>query len=163
MAVYSYSALDVSIVVGSFNITGFASDSFVEIKQAGNYTKTRITADGYISRTLRRVDYFEVDITLAQSSDSNAVLSQILNLDRTTGDLIVPVFIKDHSTGTSIMSLNAWIEKLPDTRYASGLETRKWTLCLASPNLDYMGGGGDQGAFSSFISKAAAFIPNFLI
>jgi hypothetical protein len=162
VATYSYSALDVSILVGTFEITGFASDSFIEVRQAGNYTKTKITADGQISRTMRRIDYYEVDVTLAQTSDSNTTLNQILNLDRSTGDLIVPVFIKDHSTGTSFMSLNAWVQKLPDTKYSAGLETRKWTLCLASPTVDYIGGGGNQSAFSQFVSTAAAFIPNFL-
>lgn len=160
MTTYTYSPQDVTVLIAAKTIKGYSKDSLISVEPDKAYVTTKRAADGYISRQLNKTGLFKMTISLAQTSDSNDFLGIIMNTDRVLGDSIFPVLINDHSTGSVIFALNAWITKQPAIKFTSGIETREWELALAEPII--VNSGGDQeSVFETFVQISAGALPNF--
>lgn len=128
MAVKTYDPSQVAIIVGGFNITGFADGSFITIARNADAFALYVGTDGEGTRAKSNNKSGKITITLAQSSDSNAILSGIANLDELSNNGIVPVLVKDNS-GTSLYAAEtAWIVKASDSEFGKELGSREWIL-----------------------------------
>lgn len=128
MTVKTYDPTQVSLIVGGFNITGFADGSFVTVARNADAFALHIGTDGEGTRAKSSNKSGRITITLAQSSDSNAVLSAFLAADELSNTGVVPVLVKD-SSGTSLFAAEtAWIVKAPDAEFGRELGSREWII-----------------------------------
>lgn len=129
MAVALYSPKDVFIsLAGLHTISGYADGTFVRItKDMKPFSKVR-AMDGEMARMYNEDEGFRVEITIAQSSTSNNILSSIYNVDAATQMGKFPLLIKDSKGQTNFFAATAWIEMIPEVTFSNQLETRTWVF-----------------------------------
>lgn len=128
MAAKTYDPSQVAIIVGGFQITGFADGSFVTIARNADAFALYVGTDGEGTRAKSNNKSGRITLTLAQSSDSNAILSGIAAADELSNNGIVPVLIKDNSGVSLFAAETAWIVKSPDSEFGREVGTREWIL-----------------------------------
>jgi len=128
MAVKTYDPSQVALIVGGFNITGFADGSFVTVARNADAFALYVGTDGEGTRAKSNNKSGRITITLAQSSDSNAILSGIASLDELSNNGVVPVLVKDSSGLSLYAAETAWIVKSPDSEFGKELGSREWII-----------------------------------
>jgi hypothetical protein len=72
-------------------------------------------------------------VLLTPESESNDVLSEFLRADQLTpGGLKATLAVEDANGRTIIATPSAKIQKLPDTGWSDGADTRAWTFVFTS-------------------------------
>ena len=128
MAAKTYDPSQVAIIVGGFQVTGFADGSFLTVERNADNFALYIGTDGEGTRAKSNNKSGRMTFTLAQSSDANAFLSALVTADELSNSGIVPVLVKDNS-GTSLFSAEtAWIVKHPAAEFGREIGTREWIL-----------------------------------
>lgn len=156
----NYSPSDVSITIaGLYSVTGFAEGTFVRISKDTQQVTTVRAMDGTMSRIKSPDTGWKVEITLAQSSSGNDILSTLWNVDKVTGMGKFPLFIKDGSGSTMFTAATAWIEELPDIVFSSQLETRTWRFCATDVLVNIGGNNNGKLDLSSVLGLGAAALP----
>lgn len=109
--------------------SGLGEDEFIRITPEGPVVTDKAGADGEVVRSKTNEKRVTIKITLLQTSEGNAKLSAIAELDDRAGNGagVGPFLVKDRS-GLSLHAGKAWISELPETVYAKGAEAREWTL-----------------------------------
>jgi hypothetical protein len=143
----NYSPEDVIIVLaGLHTISGYAADSIVRIEKATKTFTASESSDGVVSRTLRASNLYMVTITLAQSSESNEVLSWMHNADKITGGRAkFTILIRDKSGSSVMFSSEAWITGVPSTQFSTSIENRDWEIACAGA-ANHIGGNYDESS-----------------
>jgi ribonuclease HI len=109
-------------------MTGFADGSFETVARNTDAFALYVGTDGEGTRAKSNNKSGKVTITLAQSSDSNAILSGIAALDELSNNGIVPLLIKDNSGLSLYAAETAWIVKQPDSEFGREIGSREWIL-----------------------------------
>lgn len=139
----NYSPSDVTVTVaGLYSVTGFAEGTFIRITKDTQQVTTLRAMDGSMSRVKSPDTGWKVELTLAQSSSGNDILSTLWNVDKVTGMGKFPLFIKDGSGNTMFMAATAWIEEVPDIVFSNSMETRTWRFA-ATEVIVNIGGNGE--------------------
>ena len=139
MPVRTYDPKQVVLTVGGFPVSGFADGTFIKVMR-DNDTFTKISgADGEVSRAKSNDRGGNIEITLAQTSLSNDVLTGIALADELSNDGVVPVLVKDIGGTSTFVSAFGWIRKPPDSEYSKEVGERLWIMDLA--DLDIFTGG----------------------
>jgi hypothetical protein len=156
MAVALYSPKDVFIsLAGLHTISGYADGTFVRItKDMKPFSKVR-AMDGEMARMYNEDEGFRVEITVAQSSGSNNILSAIYNVDAATQMGKFPLLIKDSKGQTSFFAATAWIEQIPEVTFSNQLETRTWTFGCSGAAIT-IGGNGDTNLLEDALLVGSA-------
>jgi hypothetical protein len=124
----TYDPKQIQVIVGGVSMQGFADDSVVKVTRLADAFTQTIGVDGEGTRAKSNDNSAEIEISLKQSSDSNAFLSSLANADRLNNGGVVPVMVKDNN-GTSLhMAEQAYIKKMPDSEYNKTASDRVWTL-----------------------------------
>jgi hypothetical protein len=137
-----YDPNEVSIVVCGIPITGgFAEDTFIEISQDSNDFDDVVGADGDVTRSKTNDRRATITLTLMQSSEANALLSALSNIDRkqSNGAGVGPLMIKDNQGTALFAGEKSWIAKPPDAAFAKKAGPRAWTIRVA--DLERFDGG----------------------
>lgn len=130
-----------TLVVGGFPITGHADGTFFSVEAISEGITSESGADGEISRVMSTDHRCRVTITLAQTSPSNDVLSQLHDYDRRSGGRgVVPIAMTDMSGRTAFLASQAWIVNKPATSFSKGVETREWVFETSRPSVWHVGG-----------------------
>ena len=124
MAVKTYDASQVAIIVGGFNITGFADGSFVSVERNADAFALYVGTDGEGTRAKTNNKSGRFTFTLSQSSDSNAILSGIAAADELKNAGVVPVLVKDGSGASLYAAETAWIVKQPAAEFGREIGSR---------------------------------------
>ncbi len=134
--VTTYNPKQVTMAYGSHIVTGYAEDSFITVEPMGNGTSSKVGCDGEVVRSIDPDGRFSVKITVLQNSPTNAYLQQVYDKDRTTGDEIQPLLVKDIKGNTSFSADKAWVAK--PMSFARGKEAGnvEWTLECADGQLE---------------------------
>lgn len=126
-----YDADQVSMVFMGIPISsGLADGTFLEIEQEEDDFTHKVGTDGETTRSKTNNRNADVKVHLMQSSDGNAALSAINNLDRLApnGAGVGPMLVRDRQ-GTSLFTASkCWIRKPPDAAFAREANERVWTL-----------------------------------
>lgn len=130
MALYSISPLDVIVTLDNHVVIGYAEGTFIQLTKEEDIYRIRRTADGCISRTRIESKVWTLDLTLAQSSPSNDMLTQLHLADIRGGGAKFPITIKDALGSTLFSDKQAWIQRLPDVTFSNAVETRVWRIYL---------------------------------
>lgn len=115
------------ITFGAKQLTGMAEDDMITIKPLGDGAQQFVGADGEVARSLDPNMTYEVTVSLSTASKSNDYLSAIYNMDRQTGNGILPLMVKDLS-GTTKFSANAYIVNMPETTRGRKVASQNWVF-----------------------------------
>lgn len=94
----------------------------------------------------------EIDIVLSQTSPTNTIFSQIVEVDEMYGTARIEVTLKDVLSGEKFQSTEAFLERPADQSFSSDVSERTWKMiCLSSKST--MGSGG---ALGSLVDRAVS-------
>lgn len=128
-----YDADQVSLIgVGIPIDSGYADGEFVKIEMADDAFKTKVGTDGEIVRSKTNNYLAKVTIRLMQTSDGNAKLSAVHELDKMApnGKGVGPFMVRDRQ-GTSLHAGQySWVTKAPDVTYDREATEREWELAV---------------------------------
>lgn len=126
-----YDATEVSVAFAGIPInSGYADGEFLSIEQNAADFEIKVGTDGQVTRFKTNNHSAKIKLKLHQSSDSNAALSAINQLDRAgqNGAGVGPLLIKDRQ-GTSLYTASkCWISKPPVASFAREVMDREWEL-----------------------------------
>jgi Bacteriophage KPP10, Structural protein ORF10 len=135
----TYDPKEVSLLVAGKVITGYAQDTFIVVDRESNQVEDEVGAEGDVARRITNDRRGSITITLLQTSRSNLILSGLARVDELSGDGIFPVLVKDNR-GTDLHAApNSWVQKMPQTTYRAGIESREWVI--RTSNLQMVVGG----------------------
>jgi hypothetical protein len=142
-------ALQVIISRGGSNpfthtVSGYAEDSHVQVARAVETFVPYTGADNTPSRVRNPNTSCNVTISLAQTSNTNAIFSQLAIEDAASGtsETVFSFTIKDNSGQTLIYAEEAYIQKVPDATFGTGMNTRDWVI--TATRSDYFLGGNSR-------------------
>lgn len=159
MALLTYSPKDITIsLAGLHTISGYVDGTFIKISKDVAPFKTAVAMDGETARLFQEDGTYTVDITLAQSSSSNSVLSTLWNIDAATQLGKFPIFVRDGNGQTTFFSAMSWIEQAPDVTFGKDIESRTWKFRCCYAGLT-VGGAGNSSLIESAILAGASFLP----
>lgn len=150
----TYSPESVIVVISNTNFThsisGYTDGSFLTITRNVPHATLYTGADASNARVIRAVKNFDITLTLAQYSESNDVLSQLLRLDQESrnADNIFAITIKDTSGRTVASSNSAFIGTDPDTAF--GVEISDYAWVIHAVGMDMYQGGNAKFTPSTF-------------
>lgn len=126
--VKTYNPKEVTIACGFHIVTGIADDSFVSIEPNGEGITKKVGCDGEIVRAVSPDNTYKVKITLLQTSESNSFFSNMVDVDRETGEGMFPVLIKDHKGGVVFSTEAAWVTKKSALTRGKADNNREWEI-----------------------------------
>lgn len=137
-----YSPKDVIVLLGGFyQVDGYSADTFINIRKDVKPFDAMKSMDGEQARIYRKDEGYTVEITLAQSSATNNILSALYNVDVATQMGKFPLLIKDLKGSTTFFAGTAWVEDIPDAQFSQELTTRTWVIGTSEAGLNI---GGNQ-------------------
>ena len=128
MATKTYDPKQVSVIIGSQPMRGFAEGDFVSVERNEDSWTLLVGADGESTRSKNANRSGKVTITLLASSSSNDYLTQLALADDASGRGVFSIMIKDNF-GTSIYTAaTAWIVKQPARSFAKEAGSQEWVI-----------------------------------
>lgn len=128
MSVKTYDPKQVSVIVGSQPVGGFADGEFVTVERNEDAFSLLVGADGESTRAKNANRSGKVTIRLLASSASNDYLSELQVADELSGNGVFGLMVKD-ARGTSIYTAaTAWINKQPPAAFGKDAGTREWVI-----------------------------------
>lgn len=130
----SYSPEDVVIILSngqfSHTVNGTADGTFVNITRLIPGSEPYSGADVTHARVVRANLGATITFSLAQTSESNDILSQLLKNDSITRDntWLFSVLIKDNTGRSRYFSRQCYIGGHPDTTFSTSIENRDWMV-----------------------------------
>lgn len=160
MALRTYSPERVKLLIALVHeVTGYNEGTSISISKEEQSFKKSKGSQGSIGRFHIPDRTYKLEITLSQTSPSNAVLNAFYSLDDATRMATFPIFLKDSSGQSLFTSPTCWVESLPEATYSDSNEDRVWTLCCANTVFGIAGNDAEQsmieqaGQLSSLISQ----------
>lgn len=135
----NYNFKDVSLVIGTRRIKGFAEGSEIKTARDEDSFKKTVGADGEVARSKTNNRSGTIEFELMSTSEDNAYLQNLVNIDENSGQGIVPSKIIDKSGTELEFAAQSWIRKPADRSRGPETGKRTWTIDCAS--LDFIGGG----------------------
>ena len=135
MALKVYDANEVTVSIAGLPIeSGFDDGEFVRIEQESEDFIDKVGTDGEVTRSKTNDRRATVSILLMQSSDANALLSGLNNIDRLAGNGagVGPFLVRDRQGLALYAAAECWISKPPDVSFDREPTAREWTLRVAS-------------------------------
>jgi hypothetical protein len=127
------------IIFGADIIQGYADGSFVTVDRNEDSWNLSVGADGEGTRTKSNNKSGQITLTLAQSSQSNQILSQAALADELDNAGLRPILIKDN-LGTSLYSAElAYVKKPAASEFSNESTNREWII--ETDNLQMFIGG----------------------
>ncbi len=125
---YTYASNQVLLAAGNHAVTGYAEDSFIVIDPHGDGIMKKVGCDGEVSRAVSPDNTYTVKISLAQGSPSNKFFQGMYERDRTTGNGVFPLLIKDLTGGVVFSADSAWVGKPAPRTYGKDTNAREWEI-----------------------------------
>lgn len=123
-------------------VTGFAEDSIVSVERQSDTFEMYIGADDSPTRIYKANTALMMTVSLAQTSESNDVLSAVYNKDRTTRDGVFTILVVDNSGRSRYFAEEAYIGTVPTAAYGNSMQTREWVI--HAPKSDVNLGGNSK-------------------
>jgi hypothetical protein len=129
----TYDPNEISVIVGTHIVQGFASGTFVEVDLEDDdwVVKKGISQN---TRTKRTNDIGTIVITLQKTSISNTFLSNLRSIDLTT-NVPFPILVRDNLGTTLHSAEQAWIQKPAKDDHGTEPIDRVWTLTCEKLNM----------------------------
>ncbi len=160
MALNVYCPADVIVSIGGIiTLSGYVDGTFLECsKDIQPYTSKR-TPDGTTARIYIKDRNYTIKFTLAQSSETNDLLTKIQQLDEITQMGYFPLLIKDSRGSSLLFAPTAWIEGIPNLSYSKGIEGRTWELRATGCVTNIGGNDNSSSLYDDLISTVLSSTP----
>ena len=126
--VKTYNSRQVIITFGTHAVSGLADDSFVTIEEKGEGVLSKTGCDGEIARAVDPNKQYTVKLALLQMSDTAKWLRAMYKKDKTTGDGLFPILVKDLRGGVVFSADNAWVQKQPSWVRGKDTNNQEWSI-----------------------------------
>ncbi|NJR73240.1 MAG: DUF3277 family protein [Scytonema sp. CRU_2_7] len=146
MSLKTFDPKDVIVTIGGAIMGGYADGTFVGVERAEDAFSASVGADGETTRVKSNNKMTMLTLTLAQTSDSNSILSALAILDEKTNQGVVPVVVKEINGDTLVTGGKAWIRKIASIEYGKEIATREWVIDIAEGEM-IVGGNVVSGIF----------------
>lgn len=146
MPTRTYDSCEVIVSVGGQPLTGFAQSSKVTVERDEDAFTKYIGVDGEVSRSKNCNKAGTVTITLAQTSPSNDLLSELALNDEAANSGVVPILIRDLNGTTLATAPDAWVRKLPSAEFGKEIGEREWVFDCGRLNLFVGGAAASRSA-----------------
>ncbi len=161
MALNIYCPADILIIVGGVvKISGYLDGTFLEIVKDIQPYRSRRTPDGTTARLYVNDKNYSVRFSLAQSSESNDLLTKIQQLDEITQMGYFPLLIKDLRGGSLFFSAAAWIEGVPTQSFSNNIEGRTWEIKATGVLSTVAGNGSPDNLLEDLAKTVLAAAPS---
>lgn len=134
----SFDANQLSVVFGVSPIVGFAKDNALTIETENAQWGQTVDLRGNVSRYRINNNVSKITLSLVQSSSSNSLLSNYVELDNQSGAGTFPIIIKDSNSTTLFTSQSAYVLQVPSNEYGEEEKNREWVI-MATNNTHYIG------------------------
>lgn len=134
--VKTYNSRLVTVALGTHSVSGFADDSFINIEAVGDGVSSKSGCDGEVARAVDPNEQYTVKLTLLQTSVTNAFLQAMYNTDKTNGDGMFPILIKDLKGNFVFSADSAWVTKPAGRTYGKETNNREWELTTGPATLN---------------------------
>jgi hypothetical protein len=124
----TYDPKKVIITLGGVPIGGYADGTFVQVDPNSEAWTKKVGADGEVARSFSNDNTHTIQITLMQTSLSNAYLRTVKNADKLTGLGMLPLSFTDLNTMEVHFWPQAWVTTDPAVGRAKELTDTQWTL-----------------------------------
>ena len=133
----TYDFNKVDIIFGTRALTGFENGSSITAERAEQSFTKKVDIDGSVTRSRSNDLTGTITFSLAQFSEDNSYLQNIMNLDERTGAGVFPIKIVDKSNPNNelVVSLEAWIQKPASRTFEMESAAREWVIECADMNL----------------------------
>lgn len=123
-----YDPAQVSVIVGTSPVSGFAADSMLMIEMEDPQYVLATDRDGDATRFKVNKSIAKITIKLTQTSPSNDLLSSYVEADRLSNAGVFLLMIKDYN-GTSLFSSTAaYVEQVPQVEFGNENKDREWII-----------------------------------
>lgn len=143
MAIKTYDAKQVSIIIGTRPMTGLADGSFVTVRRNAEAFMLQIGADGEGVRSKSNNRSGQIELVLQQGSSDNDFLSELAIADELSNGGLIPILVKDNLGNSLYAAETGWIRKVPDSEFARETGSRNWVFETAQLNV-FVGGSDQQ-------------------
>jgi len=147
--VATLSPVDVSVVITQSStglvhvVGGYMDDSNITVERGSDSYEKHNGVDNKTSRIYKADKSGMITVNLAQTSVSNDVLDALQRNDaaarNSTG--LFSVTVKDASGRSVYFAQEAWISKVPNSAFGSGMQAREWVMQAAEMS-SLIGGNG---------------------
>lgn len=129
MAVKNYNPDEVSVILGTSILGGFADGDSIKVTQNEDDFTLVVGSQGQGTRTRNANKSARVELAFQQTSESNAVMQAALNADRNSSSgVTLPFLLKDNSGNDLHTAETMWIVKQSDASYGKDATNRVWIL-----------------------------------
>lgn len=146
LATYAPNEISVVITQESTGLThtlsGYATDSMVDVERNSDTFEMYKGADDTATRIYKADTALKITVHLAQTSNSNDILSALYNNDATTRNGIFSVLITDNTGRSRYFAEEAYIGMVPAASYSNSMNTRQWVI--HAPNSNIIMGGNSK-------------------
>lgn len=142
-------------------ISGFSEDSIVTVERNSPTYELYTGADDTNTRIYKANTSAKLTIPLAQSSNSNDILTALYEFDKNSRNSqgIFSIIVKDNSGRSSFFSDEAYIAVVPNSQFANSMQTREWVID-AVRTTDYIGGNSSLSAEDAATLEALGVTPD---
>jgi hypothetical protein len=137
----TYDPSEVVVTFGELRLSGYADGTVIKVERTEERYATKVGLDGEGGRARNNNRAGTIEVTLLQTSASNASLSLKAQADDDApgGLPPEPLIVKDLQGNSLHVAAAAWIQKLPSSEYAKETGERTWVFGTA--NLRQFDGG----------------------
>ena len=135
----NYDVRDQTTIVDGNIISGYASDSAVNITFNSDHYTFQPGIDGEITRSRTNDNSATITVSLMQTSESNKIFSDLAKKDKESNSGRFTYETTDIN-GNNFFSNNCTLQKSADIDYQGEAQTRSWIL--HAPQLEYENVGG---------------------
>lgn len=134
----TYDPQTVIIAVGGVIVSGFGDGDFVTVSYDEDRYMSKAGADGEVARAKNANRMGTFEITLSSTSQANAELSAIFNLEMLGGiDVVVPISVADLSGRALAFASKCWIKNAPEFTRGKEVADSVWRYQAADLVLSY--------------------------
>ena len=149
----------------SHRLTGFSEDSIVSIDRDMETFSMYVGADDTSTRIANVNTSAAMTVSLAQTSASNDILSQLYDNDRRTLDSsgLFNITVTDLSGRSVYFSNQAFVASPPSSGFANSMQTREWMIHMPNSTI-YIGGNAklDQEHVDTLQALGATVDPRWI-
>lgn len=149
--VATLSPIDVTVVISQAGfkhvVSGYMEDSNITVERGSDSYEKHTGIDNKTSRIYKADKSGMVTLSLAQTSVSNDVLDLLQRNDAAARNSsgLFSITVKDASGRSVYHSLEAWVGKVPNSAFGSGMQGREWQI-QAAEMTSFIGGNGKVSA-----------------
>lgn len=132
----TYNFREVSVIVGTREITEFYAGSEVMAERDEESFTKQVGVEGNVTRSKSNNSCGTITLSVSQVSEDNKYLQNLANLDERTNAGIFPVKIVDKSNPSIelVTAFQAWISKPANRNYGAESSAREWMIHCADLN-----------------------------